>query len=224
MVEPLLSVVIPVLNEEKALAPLLRQLQSWQPLAEIIVVDGGSEDASVELARGHCNELLTTARGRALQMNAGARRAGGKYLFFLHCDTRPQISAGQLQQMLAGNPLWGFFQVRLSGAAWPLRVVETMMNLRSRLTRIATGDQLLFVRRRDFLAMAGYADIPLMEDVELCRRLRNTAPCVASASVTTSSRRWEERGICSTILSMWRLRLAYWLGVSPQRLASIYYG
>ncbi|MCZ6829394.1 MAG: TIGR04283 family arsenosugar biosynthesis glycosyltransferase [Gammaproteobacteria bacterium] len=222
---PLLSVIIPVLNEAAAIVPLLKQLQSWRPAAEIIVVDGGSQDASAELARDYCDRVLVTAPGRALQMNTGAEHAQGTTLFFLHSDTRPDITLTGLQQLLVNKPLWGFFRVRLSGHAWPLRLVETMMNLRSRLTRIATGDQLLFVRRTDFLAMAGYADIPLMEDVELCRRLRrHTSPRIATAVVTTSSRRWEERGIFSTVLTMWRLRLAYWLGVSPRRLVKTYYG
>ena len=225
MGSPLLSVIIPVLNEEATLVPLLKQLQAWRPIAEIIVVDGGSQDASAELARDYCDRVLVTVRGRALQMNTGAEVAQGDTLFFLHSDTRPHITLIGLQQLLIGKPTWGFFRVRLSGPAWPLRLVETMMNLRSRMTRIATGDQLLFVRRTDFLAVEGYADIPLMEDVELCRRLRRrTLPCIAGAAVTTSSRRWEERGIVSTVLSMWRLRLAYWLGVSPGRLVKIYYG
>jgi rSAM/selenodomain-associated transferase 2 len=225
MAKPLCSIIIPVLNEEAGIVALLRQVQAWRPLAEIIVVDGGSEDASAELAGEYCDSILHTSRGRALQMNAGAERARGSTLFFLHCDTLPELSRAGLEALLADGPRWGFFRVRLSGRAWPLRVVERFMNLRSRLSHIATGDQLLFVRRADFLALGGYAGIPLMEDVELCRRLRKLgAPRIAGAFVTTSSRRWEQRGICITILTMWRLRLAYWLGVSPRRLVKIYYG
>jgi rSAM/selenodomain-associated transferase 2 len=211
---------MPVLNEGAAIVPLLEQLQAWRPLAEIILVDGGSEDA-----RGYCDKVIPAEPGRARQMNAGAIQASGRFLFFLHCDTRPSIDLEGLGQLLAGDPLWGFFPVRLSGRAWPLRMVEFMMNLRSRLSRIATGDQLVFVRRSDFLACGGYADIPLMEDVELCGRLRqNAVPCIAPGVVTTSSRRWEEQGILKTIVTMWRLRLAYWLGVSPHRLVKTYYG
>ena len=158
-------------------------------------------------------------------MNAGAEIASGAYLLFMHCDTEPRFSGQALQQLLSGTPLWGFFRVRLSGSNWLLRVVERMMNLRSRLTRVATGDQMLFVRRQDFLDMGGYAPIPLMEDIELCKRLRAlSAPCVSSDVVVTSSRRWDERGVLNTIVGMWRLRLAFALGVSPQRLVRHYYG
>lgn len=225
MPEPLFSVVIPVLNEEAGIESFLQQLQTWRPEAELIVVDGGSQDASVKLAGNYCDKVLVTAPGRARQMNAGAEQARGATLFFLHSDTQPAISLASLRQLVAAGSLWGFFRVRLSGGAWLLRIVETMMTLRSRLTQIATGDQMVFVRRSDFLAMGGYSEIPLMEDIELCRRLRRRArPHVANATVTTSSRRWEERGILYTILTMWQLRLAYWLGVSPRRLAKTYYG
>ncbi len=225
MAEPLLSVIIPVLDEGDSMVPLLEQLQAWRARAEVIVVDGGSADASAAIARPYCDCVLVSPRGRALQMNAGAQQARGRYLFFLHCDTRPHVDLVGLEDLLAGNPLWGYFPVRLSGSARPLRVVERMMNLRARLTRIATGDQLIFVRRSDFLAIGGYADIPLMEDVELCQRLRqNATPHIAPALVTTSSRRWEERGILNTIFTMWHLRAAYWLGISPQRLVKTYYG
>ena len=221
----MLSLVIPVLNEEAQIPGLLGELQRLRGLAEIIVVDCGSDDASVARAQPLCDRVLVSARGRALQMNAGAASARGTYLFFLHCDTHPCVTVDDLVSLLASKPLWGFFPVRLSGAAWQLRIVEKMMNLRSRTTHIATGDQLLFVRREDFMAMSGFAPIPLMEDVEICGRLRRMeAPHIASASVTTSSRRWEQHGILKTILTMWWLRLAYWLGVSPQRLVKAYYG
>ena len=180
MDKPLCSIVIPVLNEAGSIVPLLQQLQAWRTLAEIIVVDGGSQDASAALASDYCDLVLHSKRGRASQMNAGAQRARGDTLFFLHCDTYPGISMAGLETLLADEPRWGFFSVRLSGKAWLLRVVERLMNLRSRFSRIATGDQLLFVRRSDFQALGGYADIPLMEDVELCSRLRELgAPRIA---------------------------------------------
>jgi rSAM/selenodomain-associated transferase 2 len=214
-----------VLNEEAQIPVLLEQLQALRPLAEIILVDGGSEDASLSLAETYSDRVLVSARGRARQMNTGAACARGEYLFFLHCDTQLPVTAEELVSLLANKPLWGFFPVRLSGDAWPLRVVERMMTLRSCLTHIATGDQLLFIRRQDFLAMSGFACIPLMEDVEICRRLRRLEqPHIASAQVTTSSRRWDENGVLKTIVTMWRLRFAYWLGISPQRLVKTYYG
>jgi len=225
MAEPLLSIVVPVLNEAADLAESLRQLQCWRPLAEVIVVDGGSEDASASVAEPLCDTLVRSQRGRALQMNAGAARAAGAYLLFLHCDTRLEITPQRLQQILETRPPWGFFRVRLSGAAPGLRLVEAGMNLRSTATAVATGDQGIFVERDVWAACGGFAPIPLMEDVELCKRLRRRAsPLVVDPPVVTSSRRWEQRGVLPTVLHMWYLRLAYWLGVRPERLRRSYYG
>ena len=157
-------------------------------------------------------------------MNLGARAATGTWLCFLHADSMPGASEEELQRVL-GSAEWGFCRVRLSGSAAVFRVIEWFMNQRSRLTGVATGDQMLIVRRETFEAEAGFADIPLMEDVELCKRLRRRSrPVVIRSPVETSSRRWETRGVVSTVVQMWSLRLAYVMGVSPQTLWRRYYG
>jgi len=231
MAEPLvtkkgLSIIIPVLNEADSVTAFLRHLSPWREFAEIIVVDGGSSDATVRMARGHCDQLLlTTDAGRAAQMNAGAARAQADYLLFLHCDTQLTCRPGEFIGQLAGTARWGFFTIRLSGTDYRLRIIEWFMNVRSRRTRIATGDQAIFLCRPLWDELGGYADIPLMEDIELCKRLRRiAAPDIASPPVVSSSRRWERHGVWTTVLTMWRLRLAYWLGVAPDRLARSYYG
>lgn len=219
------SIIIPVLNEADAITETLQILRSQQPGDfEIIVVDGGSKDNTVNLAHEHAR-VITAAQGRANQMNAGADIAVGDVLLFLHADT--QLPAGAIQSVshaLSDYRRWGRFNVMLSGKQWPFRVIETMMNWRSCLTSIATGDQVIFVQTRLFNRVGGFPDIPLMEDVALSKRLRSfeRAVCV-NESVITSSRRWQKNGIIKTVLLMWWLRLLYFLGVSPQRLVSLYY-
>lgn len=220
-----LSFIVPVLNEAAAIAPLLRDLRERYPGAELLVVDGGSTDHTVTAAGPHCDRVLQSATGRALQMNAGARDAVGDYVFFLHADSSPNVPLARLLLYLSARPAWGFCPVRLSGTRRAFRVIEWFINCRSRLTRIATGDQMLFVQRELFLALGGYDAIPLMEDVALCKRLRPlAAPLVLDEPVQTSSRRWEQRGVARTVLQMWGLRLAYFAGVSPARLWRHYYG
>ena len=224
MTKPLISIVIPVLDEAATLAAFLQHLQTWRPLAELILVDGGSTDASVAIATPLVDRVLQPGRGRAGQMNAGAALAEGQYLLFLHCDTRLSMSAGEFVAELADAPGWGFCRVALSGGDWRLRIVEAAMNLRSQLSHVATGDQCLFVERSLWAQTGGFADIPLMEDIEICKRLRRIRrPHIIAARVTTSSRRWEQRGVFSTVLLMWRLRLAFWLGVPAARLVKKYY-
>jgi rSAM/selenodomain-associated transferase 2 len=189
------------------------------------VVDGGSEDDTRRLARPHCHQLLRCAAGRSRQLNTGAAAARGRYLLFLHADTTPLFDGAQLAAVLADGPGWGFCPVRLSGPGPALRLVERSMNLRSRLTGIGTGDQLQFVQRELFTRSGGFADLPLMEDVELSRRLRRQwRPRILPWPVRTSSRRWEENGVLDTVLLMWRLRLAFALGADPQALWRRYYG
>jgi rSAM/selenodomain-associated transferase 2 len=225
-VTPRLSVIIPTRNEASTLPLLLADLASLRAAgAELIVVDGGSSDATRELAAARVDRLLEASAGRARQMNAGAAVARGDYLWFVHADTRIAGAAiHHLLEALAERPLWGRFDVRLSGPGLALRLVGAMISLRSRVTGVATGDQGIFVERRSFAALGGYADIPLMEDIELSRRLKRRArPRCVRPPLSTSSRRWERDGIWRTVLLMWRLRLAYYCGASPDQLARQYH-
>lgn len=222
---PSLSFVIPVLNEAERIGQLLATLAADFPGAQRIVVDGGSADDTVTAAMPGATQLLLGEAGRAAQMNLGARAASGDYLLFLHADSRPQFAAEAMGRVLAVQPEWGFFPLRLDGHRAVFRLLERAISLRSRYSGIGTGDQMLFLRRDLFLACGGFAPIPLMEDVELCKRLRRRSPpLVPDLAVQTSSRRWEQRGVLRTVLQMWGLRLAYALGVTPDRLRRIYYG
>ena len=222
---PTISFIIPVLNEEAVIARLLRELRCCFADSQLIVVDGGSRDGTIAAAMPLCDQLLLGAPGRARQMNLGAAVAGGDYLFFLHADTCPVAAAAAIALCLQSRPKWGFCRVQLSGGHRVFRVIEWCMNQRSSLTRIATGDQLLFVARPVFHATGGFDDIPLMEDVAYSKRLRRVAPpAIVAASVVTSSRRWEQGGVLSTVLRMWCLRLGYFLGVAPHVLWRYYYG
>lgn len=226
---PWLSVVIPALNEAAGLPGLLEAMAPWRTRGvEVIVVDGGSHDATPELARGRCDRVLVQAPGRATQMNAGARVARGGVLLFLHADTRLPEQALEALRSAVGpgadpRRLWGRFDVRIVGRARMLPVIAWCMNRRSRWTAIATGDQAIFVRREAFEAVGGFPDQPLMEDIELSRRLRRLGPpaCLRGPA-ETSGRRWESRGVWRTILLMWSLRWAYWRGSSPHDLAQRY--
>ncbi len=222
--QPVLSIVVPILNEAEALPAFFEALKPWRQYVQLILADGGSTDESETLAKGHCDHWLQAPRGRAAQMNAGARLATGRYILFLHCDTRIACDFPVFVEQVDGLS-WGFCRVQLSGNDWRLRIVEWAMNLRARLTSVATGDQALIFAAETFSALGGYADIPLMEDVEICKRARRySVPAVLPATVVTSSRRWEERGVYATILMMWRLRFAYWMGKSPEAIARSYYG
>jgi len=219
------SYIIPVLNEEAGVASQLRFLRAQFPDCELIVVDGGSSDGTVAAAMPLCDQLLLGARGRARQMNLGARVATSPYLVFLHADTRPGISQAELRACLLKRPHWGFCRVQLSGEHPLFRIIEWCMNQRSRLTAVATGDQMLFVERELFERTGGFDDIPLMEDVAYCKRLRRCArPRVIRQPVLASSRRWEEAGIAATVVRMWLLRLAFVCGVSPATLSRYYRG
>ena len=221
-----LSIIVPMLDEAAALPGLLAQLAHWRTRGcEVVLVDGGSTDGSVDMARAAGFMVVNAERGRARQMNAGAAQAGGEVLLFLHADTQlPADADAAVGAALAdGARQWGRFDVRISGRAPMLRVVAALMNLRSRLTGIATGDQAMFVRRQAFDAVGGFPLQPLMEDIELSRRLlRRSRPACLRARVTTSGRRWEQRGVWRTIALMWRLRWAYWRGVPAEVLAEAY--
>lgn len=221
-----LSIVVPVLNEATGIAAALGALASLrQRGAEVIVADGGSADATAENARPFADRVLAAPRGRASQMNAGAAAATGSVLLFLHADTTlPDDADGVLLYGLADSGrVWGRFDIAIDGSHPLLRVVSGMMNWRSQITGIATGDQAMFVTRDAFAAVGGFPDIPLMEDVALSKRLKRLGrPLCLAVRVRTSGRRWEQRGVVSTIVLMWRLRLAYWLGAEPAALARRY--
>jgi glycosyltransferase involved in cell wall biosynthesis len=240
-----LSIVVPTLDEADGIVATLSALAPLRQRGhQVIVVDGGSRDRTVALARDHADTVIEAARGRARQMNAGAAVASGDVLLFLHADTTLPPDADRLvaHALAAGSggrrgsqqgpglgvgrghgDAWGRFDVRIDGRSPMLAVVAALMNLRSRGSGIATGDQAIFVRRDAFDAVGGFPDQPLMEDVELCRRLRRIGPpACLRARVSTSGRRWEARGVWRTILLMWWLRWRYWRGESADVLARQY--
>jgi rSAM/selenodomain-associated transferase 2 len=222
---PRLSLVVPILNEAETLDGLDEPLsRSWPRDAEIIVVDGGSDDDSVARAGPLASRIIESPPGRALQMNNGARASRGGILLFLHADTRLPEGAGALvERALSGAHCWGRFDVRLEGRHPLLPVIAAAMNLRSRLTGIATGDQALFMTRGAFDAVGGFPDQPLMEDIEISRRLKRLSPpACLKERVTSSGRRWDRDGAWATIRLMWRLRWRYWRGESPHTLARAY--
>lgn len=218
-----LTIIIPVLNEAAGIEEALRALVPYRTRGvEVIVADGGSCDATVERARPLADRVITAPRGRAAQMNAGVGAAQGDILLFLHADTRlPDHTDALVQEALAAGRVWGRFDVRFEDGALPL--IAFMMNLRSRVTGISTGDQAMFVARDVLRCVGGFPAIALMEDVALSKRLKRLGPpaCIRNP-VTTSPRRWRQHGTLRTVLLMWRLRLAYFLGADPAKLARSY--
>ena len=221
-----ISIIVPALNEAAGIREALAPLQPLRARGhEVVVVDGGSTDGTPALAAPLADRVLASGRGRAVQQNAGAAAASGDVLLFLHADTRLPDGAdalvlGGLRRTGRG---WGRFDVRLSGRHPLLRVVERMIGMRSRLSGIATGDQAIFVRREWFQRVGGFPPLPLMEDVAITRALKRLGPPLClRARVTTSSRRWEERGVARTVVLMWRLRWAYSRGADPAELARRY--
>jgi rSAM/selenodomain-associated transferase 2 len=220
-----LSIVVPVLDEAAGIDDALAALAPLRAAGhEVIVVDGGSMDDTLARAMRAADLAFTTRRGRACQMNAGAARARGDVLLFLHADTRlPDGTDLLVAHALADGAQWGRFDVHIAGRRWMLRVIAGMMNLRSRSSGIATGDQAMFVERRTFERLGGFPDQPLMEDVALSSRLRRvSAPACLRQRVVTSGRRWESNGVWRTVFLMWRMRWRYWRGDSPQSLARLY--
>jgi rSAM/selenodomain-associated transferase 2 len=221
-----LSIIVPVLDEAAGIESLLGALAPLRERGcEIIVVDGGSRDSTVARAHQFADRVLSAPRGRGIQMNAGAAVARGDVLLFLHADTRLPLSADRLVLdglFLSGRP-WGRFDVKIAGRSGALPIVAHAMNLRSRLTGIATGDQAMFVTRAAFAHVGGFPEIALMEDIEMSRRLKHvSAPLCLGEKVVTSGRRWDQRGALRTIVLMWRLRLAHFLGTAPTVLARRY--
>jgi len=224
--KPKLSIIIPTLNESRTIA---RTLLALQPLRQaghqVILVDGGSTDDTVEQSTSLVDRVLSTTRGRASQMQFGALNADGDMLWFLHADTVPGSKAvGQAEQLSTRlENSWGYFQVSFREKSILLAMIPCLMNLRSRLTAVGTGDQGIFVSRKLYDAVGGFDDIPLMEDISLCKKLRKISrPRCLSGTLQTSARRWLDNGIIRTILLMWCLRFAYFVGVKPNALARFY--
>lgn len=221
-----LSIIVPVLDEAQC---IVAALQALQPLRahghELIVADGGSADGTPALAAPLADQVLAARRGRASQMNRGAAAAAGDVLLFLHADTRLPSAADRLIQQAFGSRAccWGRFDVRIDGRSPLLAVVAFCMNLRSRLTGIATGDQAIFATRAAFGRIGGFPEIALMEDICFSKRAKRlSAPVCLRAVATTSGRRWARHGVVRTILLMWRLRLAYFFGAGADELARLY--
>jgi rSAM/selenodomain-associated transferase 2 len=221
-----LSIIMPVLDEGEAIAGALDALAELRGLGvEVIVADGGSQDATMQRARLRADHVIAAPRGRALQMNAGAAKASGDVLMFLHADTRLPREAERLvlDGLARSRHDWGRFDVTIAGRHLMLRVIAFMMNLRSCITGIATGDQAIFVKREAFREAGGFPEIPLMEDIALSRKLKRTSrPLCLRERAITSGRRWETRGVFRTMVLMWWLRLAYFFGADPARLARRY--
>lgn len=224
-----LALVVPVLNEAGSIEATLARLQPLRTRgARVIVVDGGSTDSTRVLAQSYADRVLQSPRGRAQQMNAGAAVAiagGADVLLFVHADSELPDCADRLidTELRSSGRVWGRFDVHIDGPSM-LRIVSVMMNLRSRLTGICTGDQAIFVSRSAFEKLSGFAPIALMEDVEFSKRAKRiSSPAVIRSPVVTSGRRWERHGIWRTIVLMWRFRAAYFFGADPQRLAQRYH-
>lgn len=213
------SIIIPTLNEQQGIKNCLLELQRYRNHAEIILVDGGSNDLTLALAEPLVDKVLKSEKGRARQMNVGANAASGEMLIFLHADTYLPDHA----LTLIKDATWGRFDIHLTGSHWLLPIIAFMMNWRSRLTGIATGDQVIFVAKAAFNAVNGYPNIALMEDISLCHRLKKlSSPLCLHAKVHSSARRWQEFGVFKIILLMWSLRLGYFFAENPDVLARLY--
>lgn len=226
MASPAFSIIVPVLNEAESIGEALAGLAPLRARGvEVIVADGGSTDRTAAMAAGLADRVVTSARGRGVQMNAGAAAATADVLLFLHADTRlPADADRRVPEGLAkSGRCWGRFDVAIAGRSRMLPLIAAMMNLRSRLTGIATGDQAVFVTRAAFERVGRFPEIALMEDIALSRQLKRIShPLCLSARATTSGRRWDDNGAVRTVLLMWRLRFSYFLGASPEALARRY--
>ncbi len=220
----MISIIVPVLNEEKKLPDFLSHLQIFREQGhELIIVDGGSNDNSLMLAQRSADNVIVSRKGRAIQMNSGASVAQGEVLLFLHSDTfLPETALNSITNIVQTS-FWGRFDVRLSSNKFIFRIIETFINIRSRLTSINTGDQAMFIESQLFNVVDGFPEIALMEDIAMSKKLKKiVSPTCLKQKVMTSSRRWENRGVVATIFLMWKLRLYYYFGVSPDRLNQLY--
>ena len=219
-----ISIIIPTFNEEVGITPFLTKLQALRPQCELIVVDGGSDDQTASLAEAYVDDVIKADKGRSIQMNVGTAMASGSIVLFLHSDTYlPDDAIEQIQYAISKGYRWGRFDITLSGKAKMLGMVAWLMNKRSRWTSIATGDQAIFVEKSLFEQVGGYADIALMEDIELSGKLKHVSkPYCSYKKVTSSGRRWLSFGIFRTICLMWWLRLRYYFGADPSALAQLY--
>ena len=219
-----LSIIIPCLNEEKGIHFFLSRLQGLRSQCELILVDGGSDDNTVQIAQPWVDQVIHCAPGRAMQMNVGANMASSQVLLFLHADTfLPNDAIAQIQYAFSKGYRWGRFDIRLIGLHWLLPVISYFMNVRSAITGIATGDQVIFVEKALFQQVGSYPNIAVMEDIALSKRLKKQGrPCRVISRVESSARRWIQFGIYKTILLMWWLRLQYFLGFDPAQLAEQY--
>ena len=219
-----ISIIIPALNEEKSIKALLQQLQLYRQQGhEVIVVDGGSNDETVSISKPLADKVITSGAGRARQMNKGVAESANEVLWFLHADTSIPENVVETIQKSLDKCEWGRFNIELSGSKFLFRIIEKMINIRSCLSGVATGDQGIFVKRKTLESIGGYSEIPLMEDIALSNKLKTISqPVCIKETITTSSRRWEKNGIIITILLMWYLRFLYWIGVTPDKLAKLY--
>lgn len=218
------SIIVPTLNEAEGIGDFLLALQGLREHCEIIVADAGSTDGTHKISSGFVDQFITVAKGRAKQMNAGVEKASGEIFIFLHADTYlPEQALQYIWQGIEKGAQWGRFDIQLTGQSGMLKVIAQMMNWRSRMTGIATGDQGIFITRQAFMQIGGYADIALMEDIEASMRLKKISlPYCIKATVKSSARRWEEFGVWRTIALMWSLRFRYYLGASPEALVQLY--
>lgn len=226
-----ISFIIPCLNEAQQINHTLKPLQPLRSRGhEIILSDGGSTDNTLQLAEKSVDHIIKTQPGRATQMNKGAAQASGDILCFLHADTIANENIDQFilnaleQNITSQKNSWGFFNIKLSSSHWPFRIIESLINFRACLSQVASGDQGIFISHTLFKQLGGYAEMPLMEDIELSKRLKKIARpcCIKSTALITSSRRWEKHGIIATVLLMWELRLRYFLGTPASQLAVKY--
>ena len=219
-----LSIIIPVRNEASHLPSLLNALQKRKSdNTEVIVVDGCSEDDTLNVICQRKNRILRSEPGRAQQMNTGARHAKGEYLWFLHADSKVDFDFESIIESGLKNKKWGWFNVRLSNTKIIFRVIESMMNYRSKITSVATGDQGIFIHKNIFIEQGLFPSIALMEDVKFSKKIRSSeSPFISDTPLETSTRRWEQNGPIRTIFKMWTLRLLFFLGASPNWLNKQY--